>query len=476
MESPDSSLGQPAIVDLRDEVPVVLHECLYGCLGTDLDNLPTHGGAKILSERARALVFGKKPYLEAAWQIFDKFGSLFAFGEIDYYLPVDSLDRSVAAALGREILNLAYGLGETVDKEAGNEVLEEAILGLSCFIIQFLEKNKNSWVSASDIDAREIMRKILGLGFNRDGYSDIELRELIDRANSKIPRPHNETPSNRHSGGLEETQPLEDAAQGLKAALELMELIRNPERGFVALLGQSLQIIPESKHIELVKDIALAQMEVDINSDIIDPNFELLNQVFKQILDELKFKLGNQYSTRAYIRFFKEWIDSCLERIHNGELNEELAAFIRNISETVKSDFEALNTPANVLGILNEASFEHIIPVEGERFILGDGFADFLLEYMRYNKVDMGPILPTKNDYKDSFYRSLSRVLNSFCNIMAGNGNEPNEHIFDNLIRHLEEARLSEEDSGAIKNIDSLIGALMLIKQMRIMQKGNSDN
>ena len=59
---------------------------------------------------------------------------------------------------------------------------------------------------------------------------------------------------------------------------------------------------------------------------------------------------------------------------------------------------------------------------------------------------------------------------------MAGNGNEPNEHIFDNLIRHLEEARLSEEDSGAIKNIDSLIGALMLIKQMRIMQKGNSDN
>lgn len=474
MESPDSSLGQPAIVDLRGKVPVTIPKSMYESVFPR--GVPVFHSSECLSKAVRSEVF-EDPLSEIAWRIIGQLSDLFAFGEIDYYLPVDSLDRSVAAALGREILNLAYGLGETVDKEAGNEVLEEAILGLSCFIIQFLEKNKNSWVSASDIDAREIMRKILGLGFNRDGYSDIELRELIDRANSKIPRPHNEeTLSNSRSGGPEEMLPLEDAAQGLKAALELMELIRDPERGFVALLAQSPQIIPESKHIELVKDIALAQMGVDINSDIIDPNFELLNQVFKQILDELKFKLGNQYSTRAYIRFFKEWIDSCLERIHNGELNEELAAFIRNISETVKSDFEALNTPANVLDILNEASFEHIIPVEGERFILGDGFADFLLEYMRYNKVDMGPILPTKNDYKDSFYRSLSRVLNSFCNIMAGNGNEPNEHIFDNLIRHLEEARLSEEDSGAIKNIDSLIGALMLIKQMRIMQKGNSDN
>lgn len=472
MESPDSSLGQPAIVDLRGEVPVTIPRSMYESVFPQ--GVPDSHSSECLSKAVRSEVF-EDPLSEIAWRIIGQLSDLFAVGEIDYYLPVDSLDISVAAALGREILDLAYGLGETVDKEAGNEVLEEVISGLSCFIMQFLEKNGNP-ASVSDIDAREIMRKIIGLGFNIDRYSDIELRELIDRANSKIPRPHNETPSNRHSGGLEETQPLEDAAQGLKAALELMELIRDPERGFVALLAQSPQIIPESKHIELVSDIALAQMGVDINSDIIDPNFELLNQVFKQILDELKFKLVNQCSPEAHIRLFGGWIDSCLKRIHKGGLNEELVAFIRNTSETVKSDFEALNAPANVLDILSEASFEHMNPVEGGEFILGEGFADFLVEYVTNNWVDISLSPRDTKETDSSFYSSLSEVLNDFCNIMAGDENEPNEHIFDNLIGRLEEIWIQETRGDYKAKIDNLIGALMLMRQMRIGEKGNSDN
>lgn len=500
---------ETAFVDLTGEKPFAIP--------TDLLELCGVGGRRS-GERYYDLALrvvraiceeGSSDKTVIGWIISDQFPNIFREVDEKTFFPADAVNPKTAKHIGCLLANLtlleSQGNAESHTGADEESVLFEALMGLTRVINRHFSSQPlepggplkaYEWRIFDPVeDTLIILQKFLDKGFAgltdeiSDTQAELAHQCTLDAANRAVKSVHGETPAH---DSIDTTRAAEqpfdifndqtnEVRAGLIAAMDLMCLLDKPGTGLISMVDWSLGIEARPEHAEMIRAIARAQLSTGPELGEDDPGYRLLDTVFKRILDKLRIHLcqgQGHHSPKAHIRLFNEWVDGCMKAIAETSAGDTsgLLEFIEGIRIIAMADNEMPNlndikthSTESALTTLHDASNEYMVNIGGS-YSLGDDFAGFLVTYIKANDTDImlgGPIPPkVPPEIDSSFFWSLNDVLNNFCNIMAGDGNRLNGHVFDGLIEILWNLKNTEsEDRPEI--ITNLIGALLLIKSIR---------